>query len=255
MRNRLLDQEVGERSDAGTADRSASRQRIVLGLGNPDERYAATRHNVGFRVIEELARRCGVALSDECNSRVAECDARVAECNTGVAECDARVAECDARVAESARAGEGREETAPPPRLLLAAPQTYMNRSGHAARCLSERRGLAAEDFLVVYDEIHLPLGTLRLRRRGSPAGHRGMESVLESLGTDRVPGLRLGVGSEEGRPGGEGLVAFVLAPFADSQRQRAEAMVLRAADACEAWAEGGVEAAMQRFNGPLPAD
>ena len=211
---------------------AVARLRVVLGLGNPGRRYAATRHNVGFRVIEELARRHDAVLLDECNSRVAECDSWVAEGDSGLADC--------------------RSEAAPE-LLVLAAPQTYMNRSGHAARCLSERRGLRAEDFLVVYDEIHLPLGTLRLRRRGSPAGHRGMESVLESLGTDRVPRLRLGVGTDDGPPAGEDLVTFVLEPFAGGERARAEAMILRAADACEAWAKGGVEAAMQRFNGPPP--
>ncbi len=130
-----------------------------------------------------------------------------------------------------------------------------MNRSGHAARCLMERRGLASDDFLVVYDEIHLPLGTLRLRRHGSPAGHRGMESVLESLGTDRVPRLRLGVGSGAGSPAGDDLVDFVLEPFAAGEREPAQAMILRAADACEVWAAAGAEAAMQRFNGPAPVD
>ncbi len=189
-------------------------RRWILGLGNPGERYAGTRHNVGFRVVEELARRQGTSLTGgECNALVAE--------------------------------GEP---------LALAAPQTYMNRSGYTARCLSERRGLAAEDFLVVYDEIHLPLGSLRLRRRGSPAGHRGMESVLENLGTDLVPRLRLGVAGDAGTPDGGDLVEFVLEPFADGELERVEAMIRRAADACEAWATGGVEAAMQRFNGP-PAD
>ncbi len=208
---RSSDERPGEAEDVA--------QRIVLGLGNPGERYAATRHNVGFRVVEELARRRGASLSGECNALVAECTAEAT------------------------------------PALLLAAPQTYMNRSGHAARCLRERRGLAAEEFLVVYDEIHLPLGTLRLRRHGSPAGHRGMESVLESLGTDRVPRLRLGVGMDDGPPAGDDLVAFVLEPFVAGERQRAEAMILRAADACELWAAAGAEAAMQRFNGPPPAD
>ncbi len=200
---------------AGEADGAPAAKRWILGLGNPGERYAATRHNVGFRVVEELARRGGMALGGR-------------ECNTLVAE------------------GEG---------LALAAPQTYMNRSGHAARCLSERRGLEAEDLLVVYDEVHLPLGTLRLRRQGSPAGHRGMESVLENLGTDRVPRLRLGVAGQGGTPDGADLVEFVLEPFAGDETEQVEAMIRRAADACEVWAAGGVEAAMQRFNGPPPAD
>ncbi len=215
---------AGHEDDAGSE--ALEPPRVVLGLGNPGERYDGTRHNVGFRVVEELARRRGESLAER------ECNALIAAVETPA----------------------GQDEVAPS--MLLAAPQTYMNRSGYAARCLQERRDVAAEDFLVVYDEIHLPLGTLRLRRRGSPAGHRGMESVLESLGTDRVPRLRLGVGGTDGPPaGGEDLVAFVLEPFTDDELERAEAMVQRAADACEAWAAGGVEITMQRFNGPLPGD
>jgi len=183
--------------------------RVVLGLGNPGERYAETRHNVGFRVVEELARRRRIPLSaGECNSR------------TG-------------------RDGE----------ILLAAPETYMNRSGYAARCLAERHGLRPEEILVVYDEVHLPLGKLRLRRGGSPAGHRGMESVLENLGSLNVPRLRLGVGREDGPPGGDEIVEFVLSPFDEGERETVREMILRAADACEAWAREGAEAAMQRFN------
>ncbi len=204
----------------------AAAKRWILGLGNPGARYAATRHNVGFRVVEELARRRGVALAGR---------------------------ECNALVAERAAGASPAPSATPAPPLVLAAPQTYMNRSGHSARCLSERHGLAAEDLLVVYDEVHLPLGALRLRRRGSPAGHRGMESVLENLGTDRVPRLRLGVAGEGGTPDGADLVEFVLEPFAEGELERVEAMIQRAADACETWAAGGVEAAMQRFNGPPP--
>ncbi len=215
--------ELGGPREAGEAVGAAAK-RWVLGLGNPGIPYAATRHNVGFRVVAELARRRGKRLLDP---RAGE-QAEHRECNSLIAE------------------GES---------LGLAAPQTFMNRSGHAARCLSERRGLAPEDFLVVYDEIHLALGTLRLRRRGSPAGHRGMESVLESLGTDRVPRLRLGVGGDAGPPAGEDLVEFVLQPFGEDELERAEAMILRAADACETWAAEGAEAAMQQFNGPPPAD
>ncbi len=190
-------------------------RRIILGLGNPGPRYAATRHNVGFRVVETLARRRRLGLERrECSSLV----------------------------------GWDRE-------LALAAPQTYMNRSGYAARCFAERGPLAPEDFLVVYDEIQLPLGSLRLRPRGSPGGHRGMESVLESLGSDRVPRLRLGIAGEAGAPGGEEMVTYVLEPFAGDEVERVEEMIERAADACETWAREGAEAAMQRFNRRTAAD
>ena len=192
---------------------------VVVGLGNPGERYVDTRHNVGFWVVAELARRFGAVLEgDECRCRTAR-----------------------------VRLPEG-------PELLLAEPATFMNRSGFAVRCLLERFDLEPSDFLIVYDEVNLPLGTLRLRPKGSPAGHRGLESVLANLGTDRVPRLRLGVGAESGPPeGGEDLVNFVLGDFEAGERPTAEAMAQRAADACLRWAEAGAEAAMQSFNGPLP--
>lgn len=190
-------------------------RRVVLGLGNPGEQYRATRHNVGFRVVEELARRTGVRLDG---------------------------AECSALTAAFPDPGS-------PSVVLLAEPQTYMNRSGYSAHCLAERHGLAPADFLVVYDEVNLPLGKLRLRRAGSPAGHRGMASILESLQTDEVPRLRLGVRPEEGFPPGADLVDFVLGPFAAEEREAAEAMIARAADACEAWLTQTVEAAMNAFN------
>lgn len=189
--------------------------RLILGLGNPGERYRDTRHNVGFQVIEELARRWSLRFDSECNSLV----------------------------------GRGRSEGSEED-ILLAMPQTYMNRSGWAARCLLESHGLDPTGVLVVYDEVALPLGRLRLRKSGSPAGHRGLESVLENLRTDQVPRLRLGVSPEDGPPRGEDLVEFVLAPFPEGERETVDAMVLRAADACEVWLREGAEAAMQGFNG-----
>lgn len=182
--------------------------RLILGLGNPGERYRDTRHNAGFLVVEELARRWGVGL-----------DRR--ECNACV----------------------GGVET------LLAEPQTYMNRSGWAARCLAETHGLDPADVLVVYDEVALPLGRLRLRKSGSPGGHRGLESVIENLRTDQVPRLRLGISPEDGPPRGDDLVEFVLSPFPPEQREAVDAMVRRAADACEVWLKEGADAAMARFN------
>jgi PTH1 family peptidyl-tRNA hydrolase len=186
--------------------------RLILGLGNPGEQYRDTRHNAGFLVIDELARRRGLRLGRE---------------------------ECGALVG----GGSGDEP------VLLAQPQTYMNRSGWAARCLVEAYSLDPADVLVVYDEIALPLGKLRLRKSGSPAGHRGLESVIENLRTDQVPRLRLGISPEDGPPRGEDLVEFVLSPFPAEQREPVAAMIQRAADACEVWVKEGADLAMQKFN------
>ena len=184
-------------------------QRLLAGLGNPGSKYAATRHNLGFRVIDEVARRRGTFLDRvECNALLA------------------------------------------PGNPLLAQPQTFMNRSGYALRCLAERYDVAAQDCLVVYDDVHLPLGKLRFRLRGSPGGHRGMESVVNNLRTEAVPRLRMGVGSSEGAPAGEDLVEYVLQPFRADERDEVESLVERAADACEAWLEEEPQRVMSRFNG-----
>jgi PTH1 family peptidyl-tRNA hydrolase len=187
--------------------------RLVLGLGNPGPKYADTRHNLGFRVVDALAGRLGIAVDrTECNALI------------------------------------GGRRIGDPGEVLLAKPLTYMNRSGHAARCLVERRGLEPPAVLVVYDEVSLPLGRLRLRPSGSPGGHRGMESVIASLRTEDVARLRLGIGPEGGVPGEE-MLDFVLEPFARDEREAAAEMVERAADACRVWIEQGGQAAMNRFN------
>lgn len=191
--------------------------RLVLGLGNPGDRYADTRHNLGFRVVEELARRLDVRL--------------------GVEVCGAFWAGAGA--------------------VDLAMPRTYMNRSGYSARCLSQRNGYAPENILVVYDEVHLPLGRLRLRGRGSPGGHRGMESIIENLRTTAVPRLRLGIAAEKAeRKGGSAsgmqaeLADFVLAPFAAGEIETARSMVQRAADCVLSWVDRGVDVTMNEYNG-----
>lgn len=196
-----------DRQEEGTP---GSPRRVVVGLGNPGDRYAGTRHNVGFRVVDELARRRAIGFDREaCGSRVAD-------------------------------------DGDP----WLVAPLTYMNRSGFAVRCLAERHDLDPHAFLIVYDEIHLPLGSLRLRTKGSPAGHRGMESVLENMGSGDVPRLRLGVATDDG-PEGDELVDFVLSPFEADEEEAVEEMIRRAADACELWAAEGPEPAMQKYNAP----
>ncbi|MBZ0111122.1 MAG: aminoacyl-tRNA hydrolase [Thermoanaerobaculia bacterium] len=184
--------------------------RLILGLGNPGAEYVQTRHNVGFWVVEELARRRQLEWSSEA-------------CRILLAS------EVD---------------------LYLGKPQTFMNRSGLAAQCLVEHQNVGPEDLLIVYDDIHLPVGRLRLRGSGGPGGHRGLESVIETLQTDAIARLRLGVGASEEAPTGQDLVDFVLGEFDDEERKVVEEMVCRAADACESWLEAGVEVTMNRFNG-----
>lgn len=180
-----------------------------MGLGNPGGAYADSRHNLGFRVVERFAARAGVRLDGEA--------------------CGARCGSAGA--------------------LELALPQTFMNRSGFAVRCLAERRGLASGDVLIVYDDVALPLGRLRARPGGGAGGHRGMESVLENLRTGEVPRLRLGIAPEGGFAPGADLAPFVLAPFAVDELPRVAELVARAVDAVELWLGEGMGAVMNRFN------
>lgn len=181
-----------------------------MGLGNPGEAYAETRHNLGFRVVERYAARVGARFdSDECAARVALA-----------------------------------------PGAVLALAQTYMNRSGFAVRCLAERLGAGPRDVLVVHDDVALPLGRLRLRVRGGAGGHRGMESVIENLQSDEVARLRLGIAPEAGFEPAADLAPFVLAPFTAAELELLEGFVERGADAIATWLAEGAEAAMNRFNG-----
>jgi PTH1 family peptidyl-tRNA hydrolase len=186
--------------------------KLIVGLGNPGAEYAATRHNVGWRVVEELAGRC-----DEPGWRE-KFDAAVAE----------------ARLADR--------------KVALARPLTYMNRSGLAVRQMVEFWKLEGEDLLVVLDDMNLDLGRLRLRPDGSAGGHNGLESVIQELGHDRFPRLRLGIGPA---PGADQHVDFVLSPFAAAERPLVAEAVAQAADACRCWIQSGLQEAMNRFNRP----
>jgi len=184
--------------------------RLVVGLGNPGERFARTRHNVAWRVLDELASRG---------------DARAGE---------------DGSAFRARRARFGGDE------VVLMEPLTFMNLSGEAILEWQDRHGLDAGELLVVSDDVYLPLGTLRLRVDGSSGGHRGLESIEAVLGHREYARLRVGVGAAESS---EVLREHVLEEFTPEEAPALEATIRRAADAVECWLAEGALAAMNRFN------
>ncbi len=187
---------------------------LVAGLGNPGEEYALTPHNLGFLTIDRLAERHGI--------RVTRKDSRAL---VGVGEI------------------EGRE-------VMLAKPQTYMNLSGGSVASLMEKHSIDPAGFAVVYDELDLPWLSLRIKPKGSAAGHKGMKSVIAALHTDEVVRVRMGI--HPGRPVEDG-AEFVLAPLRRSQMKELEEFVDYAGDAVRSILAEGVEKAMTRFNRRAP--
>ena len=185
---------------------------LVVGLGNPGRRYRGTRHNVGWEVVDRLSARWDLPVSRE---------------------------EEEALVGRGEIAGQ---------EVLLAKPLTYMNRSGEAVRGLVRRYGVQPQEILVIYDDVDLPVGAIRIRPRGSSGGHHGMASVLEALGTSEIPRVRVGIG----RPRGE-TAEYVLSRFSSEERPLIEEAMERAADAVEAILREGTEAAMNRYNRRVP--
>ena len=183
---------------------------LIVGLGNPGPDYADTRHNAGFVVVDRIAERVGgVTWAEAASSLVAEA------------------------------AWEGH-------RLALAKPLTFMNRSGQAYRALLKRYGLEPESALVVYDDLALPVGALRLRPSGSAGGHNGVGSVIRYLNSKDFPRLRLGVG--DSFPHG-GQVQYVLEPFSDEQRPAFAEAAEAAAEAALVFVRDGLTAAMNQYN------
>jgi peptidyl-tRNA hydrolase, PTH1 family len=184
--------------------------KLLVGLGNPGAKYHDTRHNVGFRVIDALARRWSVDQWRE---------------------------QHQALVAKVREGGEP---------VLVAKPMTFMNLSGDAVAGLAGFYKVAVPDVLVVLDEVALPLGRLRAGRSGSHGGHNGLKSVIARLGTSDVPRLRIGVGRGDGR---KELADHVLGAFAAEERDQVEAAVLRAAEASVMFVTDGIERVMNVFN------
>lgn len=179
--------------------------RLIVGLGNPGRQYVGTRHNAGFLVMDELARRSSAAFRFE--------------------------AKWDA-------------EVAPHGDQLLMKPQTFMNLSGEAVANYTRYYRIEPSQVLVVYDDVALPLGDLRLRKSGSAGGHNGLESVMVHLTTEGVPRLRVGIGAA-----GSTLHDHVLGRFSQDELPALEVAVKRAADAVEHASTRGIEPAMNIYN------
>lgn len=183
---------------------------LIVGLGNPDRRYRGTRHNIGWEVIDRLARRNGIAVEDEDGW---------------------------------ALVGRG---TIAQARVILAKPQTYVNLSGVAVQDLRRRHHAKLGDIFVIVDDLDLPLGRLRIRPKGGHGGHNGLRSVIEALGSEAFPRVRVGVGRP---PEGRDPAEFVLTKFAPDERKVVIAALDRAAEAIEVAVAEGLEAAMSQFN------
>jgi len=185
--------------------------KIVAGLGNPGDKYEGTRHNVGFDVLAELGRRGGAGKPK---------------------------VRFEAAATEIACGSE---------KLLLVAPQTFMNLSGRSVQQFVRFFQAELTDVLVVCDDLNLKVGQLRLRASGSAGGQKGLQSILTSLGSEAVPRLRLGIGRP---PANIDAADYVLSRFRKDELDQMDGMIVRAASAVEAWVRDGLSVAMNQFNG-----
>lgn len=187
--------------------------KVVIGLGNPGRKYADTRHNMGFMVVDELARRHHAPASrSRFKSEISE-----------------------VRVNDT--------------RVVLAMPQTYMNESGFAVREIMRWYKTPPEDVLIVVDDIDQPYGRVRLRPKGGAGGHNGLRSIVQQLGTEQFPRLRVGIG--RGRSGQ--VTAHVLSRFSTEEQKELPAITDRAVDGVELWLEHGIIEAMNLLNARSP--
>lgn len=182
---------------------------LIVGLGNPGARYERTRHNVGFMCLNRLAYRHDLRFHGSKQR---------------------------AEIARGTISGQG---------VLLAQPQTFMNDSGLAVGMLARYYHVPSEDIVVIYDDIDLPFGTVRIRARGSSGGHRGIQSIISHLGTSDFPRIKVGIGRGPGEA-----TDYVLSPFSAAQQSELTTLCDQVTDVIEFMLEHGVTAAMNRFNG-----
>lgn len=192
--------------------------KLVVGLGNPGQKYDRTRHNIGFEVVDNLAKAWTLKLND--NKRF------------------------------QGNVGETRSTSGD--RLILLKPSTYMNRSGQSIRAVVDWYKLSPSDVLVIYDDMDLPIGRLRLRLSGSAGGHNGMKSIISHLGTQTFPRLRLGISRSvsSDKQANQTVIGHVLGKFAPDERKIIDAAITLASDAVEFSLRKGIERTMSLYNG-----
>ncbi len=189
---------------------------LVIGLGNPGREYEMTRHNIGFLAIDRLAKRWGVEIN---------------------------------KYKFKGLMGEYRK---PHEKVILIKPQTFMNLSGNAVRSYVQFYKPANEQVMVIFDDLDLPFGSIRIRRSGGSSGQKGMKSIIEQLGTEEFPRIRVGIGRP---PGKMNSVDFILNDFRTSDTLDLNIILDTCADAVECFLKDGIEAAMNRFNGSVFED
>ena len=189
---------------------------LIVGLGNPGPKYEKSRHNIGFRVIDELVGRYGF----------------------GAGRGEKRAQTWDGTINDA--------------RVKLAKPQSFMNRSGEAVRSLLDYYDIDIENLLVVHDDLDTPFGSLRLRKSGGHGGQNGLRSIVQHLGSKDFARLRFGIGRP---PGKLDPVNYVLQDFEGDEAIRARELAGRAADAIEVWLSEGIESAMSQFNGDAASE
>ncbi len=188
---------------------SQGTMKLIVGLGNPGRIYENTRHNIGFKVIDALSKKSNIKLK---------------------------------RVSLNAMCGRGRIFNE---RVILAKPLTYMNLSGSSIKNLMLLNKIKPENLMVILDDADLGFGRIKLKARGSSAGHRGLASIIEQLGTNEFARLRIGIGRQEGKK----LVDYVLDEFKNEERKKLKEAVEISYNALMVWIKEGIEASMNRFN------
>ncbi|MCR5798211.1 MAG: aminoacyl-tRNA hydrolase [Eubacterium sp.] len=184
--------------------------KLIVGLGNPGREYAGTRHNVGFGVIARLSEEYGINLNIKEHKAV---------CGKGMI---------------------GTEK------VIIAQPQTYMNNSGESIRSFVDYYKIDVEDVIVAFDDIDLPVGTIRIRAKGSAGGHNGVKSIINHLGTNEFARIKIGVG---GKPEGGNLVSHVLGRFSKSDEKEISDSLDRACSAVKLMVDGDINKAMNCYN------